>query len=596
MNGDAGARVLARPPRLPDERHRPHAQPGHPDPRRDAPAAGEDAERAGRVQAARAARPPRAARRHRHEGPLPARPARVLAQPRPDPEHHDPVRGRRLPRPRRAARPASSPTSATTASSKRPLVTWRRRRHTRSVPSGRCRSVREPASSDRSDRARRARRRSRARSAGASTARCCPNARPATHGSPTPLHPEVAARLEARGIDAAVRAPGRGDRRAARAAAASSSRPEPRRGSRSATRCRSSRRSSRTGATPRSCSSRPRRSRRTSCARCARGSFPACAPSPTTATPTADDRAWARKNANVVLTNPEMLHMGILPSHKRWATFLMRLQLRRRRRAAHVARHLRIARRARAAPPAPRCASTTARSPTFCLRERDDRQPGRARERAVRARRSSRSTTTRRRAPNACSRAGNARCSTRTPARAASANVETAELMTRFVRAEPPDARVHAQPARRRGRRAVRAPAARRRSRPSSPTGSPRTAPATSPRSGARSSSSSSSGRLLGIAATNALELGIDIGGLDAVVLNGFPGTLASMWQQAGRAGRTGRRSAAVLVAGDDQLDQWYAAHPDRADPARARARGRQSAEPVHRARRRSRARRTSCR
>ncbi len=71
-----------------------------------------------------------------------------------------------------------------------------------------------------------------------------------------------------------------------------------------------------------------------------------------------------------------------------------------------------------------------------------------------------------------------------------------------------------------------------------------------------------SSGRLLGIAATNALELGIDIGGLDAVVLNGFPGTLASMWQQAGRAGRTGRRSAAVLVAGDDQLDQWYAAHP----------------------------------
>ncbi|MCZ7535385.1 MAG: helicase-related protein [Acidimicrobiia bacterium] len=70
-------------------------------------------------------------------------------------------------------------------------------------------------------------------------------------------------------------------------------------------------------------------------------------------------------------------------------------------------------------------------------------------------------------------------------------------------------------------------------------------------------------GRLLGVAATNALELGIDVGGLDAVVLNGFPGTLASLWQQAGRAGRTSRRSAAVLVAGDDQLDQWYVAHPD---------------------------------
>jgi DEAD/DEAH box helicase domain-containing protein len=67
----------------------------------------------------------------------------------------------------------------------------------------------------------------------------------------------------------------------------------------------------------------------------------------------------------------------------------------------------------------------------------------------------------------------------------------------------------------------------------------------------------------MGVAATNALELGIDIGGLDAVVLNGFPGTLASMWQQIGRAGRSSRRAAAVLVAGDDQLDQWYAAHPD---------------------------------
>jgi DEAD/DEAH box helicase domain-containing protein len=64
------------------------------------------------------------------------------------------------------------------------------------------------------------------------------------------------------------------------------------------------------------------------------------------------------------------------------------------------------------------------------------------------------------------------------------------------------------------------------------------------------------------VAATTALELGIDVGGLDAVLLNGFPGTLASMRQQAGRAGRDGRRAAAVLVCGDDQLDQWYARHP----------------------------------
>ena len=62
--------------------------------------------------------------------------------------------------------------------------------------------------------------------------------------------------------------------------------------------------------------------------------------------------------------------------------------------------------------------------------------------------------------------------------------------------------------------------------------------------------------------ATNALELGIDIGGLDACVLNGFPGTIASMWQQAGRAGRDERPSVAVLVAGADQLDQWLMTHP----------------------------------
>ncbi len=70
-------------------------------------------------------------------------------------------------------------------------------------------------------------------------------------------------------------------------------------------------------------------------------------------------------------------------------------------------------------------------------------------------------------------------------------------------------------------------------------------------------------GRLLGVVATSALELGVDIGGLDACVLNGFPGTIASMWQQAGRAGRETQTSVAILVAGDDQLDQWLMAHPD---------------------------------
>ncbi|MEM7095126.1 MAG: DEAD/DEAH box helicase [Actinomycetota bacterium] len=70
-------------------------------------------------------------------------------------------------------------------------------------------------------------------------------------------------------------------------------------------------------------------------------------------------------------------------------------------------------------------------------------------------------------------------------------------------------------------------------------------------------------GKVSAVVATNALELGIDIGDLDACVLSGFPGTIASMWQQAGRAGRQGQRSLTILVAGDDQLDQWLMAHPD---------------------------------
>jgi DEAD/DEAH box helicase domain-containing protein len=70
------------------------------------------------------------------------------------------------------------------------------------------------------------------------------------------------------------------------------------------------------------------------------------------------------------------------------------------------------------------------------------------------------------------------------------------------------------------------------------------------------------SGQLRGVAATNALELGIDIGSLDVTLLVQYPGTIASTWQQAGRSGRRHEQSLAILLAGNDPIDQYLLRHP----------------------------------
>ena len=71
------------------------------------------------------------------------------------------------------------------------------------------------------------------------------------------------------------------------------------------------------------------------------------------------------------------------------------------------------------------------------------------------------------------------------------------------------------------------------------------------------------SGELMGVISTSALELGIDIGGLDVCILVGYPGTIAATWQRGGRVGRADRESLVALIAQPDALDQYFMHHPE---------------------------------
>jgi DEAD/DEAH box helicase domain-containing protein len=272
-----------------------------------------------------------------------------------------------------------------------------------------------------------------------------------------------------------------------------------------------------------------------------------------------DERAEARRRATVLLTNPDMLHVGILPTHQKWATFLMRLryvvvdELHTLRGifGSHVAHLLRRLRRL--------CAHYGS-DPVFCFSSATIGNPGELASalcgQPVRAVDDDGSPQAER-----CFGLWQRPLVDELTGRRVGANGETAELLSRFVRDGRPTLAFTRS---RRGAELVAA-STRRRLEPDSALASRVAAYRAGylPRERRELERKLGDGRLLGVAATNALELGIDVGGLDAIVLNGFPGTLASLRQQSGRAGRTGRRAAAVLVAGDDQLDQWYAANPD---------------------------------
>ncbi len=273
-------------------------------------------------------------------------------------------------------------------------------------------------------------------------------------------------------------------------------------------------------------------------------------------------RTWARRSAGVVLTNPDMLHVGVLPHHERWARFLSRLryvvvdELHTLRgifgtHVAHVLRRLRrVCAHYRSDPTFVFCSATIGRpgelASALCGRPVaevvDDGSPRGERVFVLWN-------------PPVVDEASGAR---------ASGHGQSARLLAGLVAG---GSRAIAFTRSRRGAEIVAAEA-RRRVGAMSVDGKGLAELIRPYRGGYLASERREieaelfGGRLRGVAATNALELGIDVGGLDACILDGFPGTIASMWQQAGRAGRQRQQSAAVLVAGEDQLDQWLMAHP----------------------------------
>ncbi|MGW0465402.1 DEAD/DEAH box helicase [Streptomyces sp. NPDC003027] len=277
-----------------------------------------------------------------------------------------------------------------------------------------------------------------------------------------------------------------------------------------------------------------------------------------------EEREWVRQYANYVLTNPDMLHRGILPSHPRWSSFLRSLRYvvidechtYRGVFGSHVAQVLRRLRRV--------CARYGAH-PVFLLASATSAEPALAAGRL-----------------------------TGLPVSEVSDDASPrGELV--FALWEPPLTELHGEqgaPVRRtataetadlltdlavQGVRSVAFVRSRRGAELISVIAQERLAQVD--RSLARRVAAYRggylpeerraleralhSGELLGLAATTALELGVDVSGLDAVVIAGYPGTRASLWQQAGRAGRSGEGALAILVARDDPLDTYLVHHPE---------------------------------
>ena len=272
---------------------------------------------------------------------------------------------------------------------------------------------------------------------------------------------------------------------------------------------------------------------------------------------TQGERAWAQSHANYLLTNPDMLHGSMLPWHARWRGFFRRLRVvvidechaYRGVFGSHVAQVLRRLRRVAARHAVPGAGLV------FILASATIGDPGRC----------ARLLTGLDAVPVTADGSPRAPLSfVLWEPRKLSATTVASDLLADLVAAEVP---ALAFVRSRRGAETV-ALSARARADFSGRRGTSGGGGIAAYRSGYLPDDRRDleaglrDGRITGMATTTALELGVSVAGLDAVLIAGWPGSWASLWQQAGRAGRAGRAATAVFIAGDDPLDTYLVRHP----------------------------------
>ena len=279
------------------------------------------------------------------------------------------------------------------------------------------------------------------------------------------------------------------------------------------------------------------------------------------------ERRWIREHADVILCNPDMLHHGVLPNHTGWSRFLRRLRYiiideahsyrgvfgshvavlmkRLRRVAAHYgADPIFIGASATSASPRDSFARLIGAPPAEVTAVERDTSPHGAR------------TVVLWEPEQSPGGSDNNAPSRRT------VTAESADMLTDLVLQQ---IRTIAFIRSRRGSETI-AQIARRQLEEVDPSLAHRVAAYRAgflPEERRELEQALRDGRLLGVASTSALELGIDIAGLDAVLVAGWPGTRASFTQQIGRAGRAGQHALAALIAGDDPLDTYLVNHPE---------------------------------